>query len=158
MLEIKIDYSYIIDSIIKVKEKRFGESFTTNEEYEFVRNIISAIVKQTGFNPIYEKTDNIDNFFNTKGLIMSHFNKKIKINNAFLEKLIYDEELIFYSIYEYKKQKLISCIEKKCENCSAHCNGGLSNDEALRCKAWSPNVENINSMHEMVKKLEKTIY
>lgn len=155
MYKVKLSEGFIIDSIITTKEKRFNECFTTKDELEFVKKCVKSRAVFNDINIEYIAFEDKDIIININDVLVKATNSSYIniISDKILRALVYDEKFIYYCLYEYKKKKLISSIEKTCDNCNTHCCGSINKTYAQNCKSWSYNEDQVNNKHNVIKKL-----
>lgn len=138
-VEIKLDY--IIDSILKVKNKRFNENFTTLEELEVIKKLIERRIIKNNISIKFTELFSKKNFSLINNILFKTNTKELEYISDNIMGLIYDENFIYICLCEYKVSKLNDSIEHNCSNCSRKCSGNFSYSNDYTCFRWKYDFE-----------------
>lgn len=138
-IEIKLDY--IIDTIIKVKNKRFNENFITLEELEVIKKLIEKRMAKNNVSIIFSEMFSKRNFTLINNVLIKLNEKKLEHTSSDIMNIICDENFIYLCICEYKVSKLNNSIEHNCFNCSRECSGNFSYSNEHTCFRWKYDFE-----------------
>lgn len=138
MSKLELKTECIIDSIINVKQKRFGEGYVSIEDVLIIERIIELRLKRKNIE--VEFTENLFDYFRIDNQVITRINntenlKKLISEDEIKEK-VYDESFIYYCLCEMLIEKLDNSMEHTCKGCKTTCRG---DESVINCPNWSHN-------------------
>ena len=138
-VEVKLDY--IIDVIIKVKNKRFNEHFTTLEEVEIIKELIEKRMLKNNIIIKFINSFSKRNFSLINNILIKLNGEYIQYDLDDIMKIVCDEKFIYLCLCEIIVNKLNNSIEHNCLNCSRECSGNFSYSNEHTCFRWKYDFE-----------------
>lgn len=117
MSKLELPIGYIVDAILKVKEERFKENFTTFGEINIIKLLIEKRIQQKKLNVKF-----IDDFFEKyfdiiNGIITKSDKETLSlrpyISNTEIGDIIYDEQTIYVCLSEIMKDRIQNSDDEK---------------------------------------------